>query len=159
MKKYYILLPMLAILMASCTKDPLDSALTIPSVFESSGNVEADVFMLINDHRTSIGLGELQYDNTAYIYASSHTDYMISQGVISHDNFNARATSLSSEVNALSVAENVASNYPTALIAVQNWLASPSHRLSIEGDFTHTAVSAKVDDNGNLYYTQFFFKK
>ena len=44
MKKYYILLPMLAILMASCTKDPLDSALTIPNAFESSGNVEADVF-------------------------------------------------------------------------------------------------------------------
>jgi len=147
------------LLTASCSKDPLESAVTLSTVFENVADVEAQAFLLINEHRTALGMNALQYDNTAYAYAGSHTDYMITQGEISHDDFTARASSLSTEVGALAVAENVASNYPTAEIAVENWLQSSEHTKAIEGDFTHSAISVKADENGTLYYTQFFFKK
>ena len=100
----------------------------------------------------------LSFDTVAYNFATAHTDYMISQGETSHDNFQERASSMSQQVNASAVAENVASRYDTAMEAVENWLASNSHREAIEGNYTHTAVSVKEDQNGNFYFTQLFYR-
>ena len=83
---------------------------------------------------------------------------MISKGSISHDNFSARASNIASEVGAEYVAENVAKDYDTAVTAFENWLASSSHKKTMEGEFTHTAVSVKKDADGNFYFTQLFFR-
>ena len=79
-------------------------------------------------------------------------------GGISHDNFSARASGIATEVNAEYVAENVATDYDTAQEAFEGWMKSSSHKKTMEGDFTHTAVSVKKASNDKYYFTQLFFK-
>lgn len=83
---------------------------------------------------------------------------MIARGTINHDNFSARASKISSIENAELVAENVAKDYANAAEAFQGWLDSSSHKKTMEGEFTHTAVSVKKDAHGKLYFTQIFFR-
>ena len=94
----------------------------------------------------------------AYQSAQAHTDHMIAKGRINHDDFSARASSIGEAVQAESVAENVAKDYDSAQKAFEGWLKSASHKKTMEGDFTDTAVSVKKDSLGILYFTQIFFK-
>jgi uncharacterized protein YkwD len=41
-----------------------------------------------------------------------------------------------------SVSENLAYNYATAQEALTAWLNSPTHKVTIEGDFTHFGIAA-----------------
>ena len=61
------------------------------------------------------------------------------------------------KVAAKAVSENVARNHDTAAKAMQGWLESESHKKTMEGNYTHTAISIKEDSQGNLYYTQLFY--
>jgi len=88
------------------------------------------------------------------IDANEHNNYMISSGSLSHDNFSARAAKISSKESAEYVAENVAKDYETAEEAFQGWLKSTNHRSTMEGEFTHTAVSVKKTNTGKFYYTR-----
>ncbi|MEM1257047.1 MAG: CAP domain-containing protein [Bacteroidota bacterium] len=114
---------------------------------------------LVNEHRTSQGLNALEFSAEVYEYASEHNEYMISQGELSHDNFESRASTISGITSANFVAENVAKDYQMVDDALQGWLSSTSHKNTIEGDFTHTTLSIMDDDEGNPYYTQIFFRK
>lgn len=145
-----------ALVASSCSKESVADA-DIP-VAENAVQVEQELLTLVNDHRTSLGLEELNYSAVAYQYANSHTDYMISKGALSHDNWEDRASKMSSEVDAKEVGENVAKDYPTATAALEGWLGSTNHRNTIEGNFTHTAISVKKDSAGKLYYTQLFYR-
>ncbi len=120
---------------------------------------ETQLYNVINDYRTANGLSTLTFSAETYKYAKQHTQFMIVADKISHDNFNDRATKIAKETNATHVAENVAKNYPEAEMALQGWLESVSHKNTIEGDFTHTAVCVKENSEGKLFYTQIFFKK
>ncbi len=148
-----VLLVMLAI---SCSKEESIQA-DIPVVANVKA-MENELLSIVNEHRTSAGYSSLEFSVVAYEYANSHTDYMIAQGILSHDNFSARASVISSETNAVEVAENVAKDHPSAAAAFDGWLNSPSHKKTMEGDFTHTAVSVKKDANGDLYFTQLFYR-
>ena len=83
---------------------------------------------------------------------------MVATGNLSHDGFSSRASSISNEVNAEFVAENIAKDFSSATEAFENWLASTDHKKTMEGNFTHTAVSVKKDAQGNLYFTQLFYR-
>lgn len=124
-----------------------------------TSTIEDEVFNAVNMHREEIGLKKLTFSNVAYKYADEHNKYMIAKGKISHDNFNTRASLLASETGAAIIKENVAKNYPKAKQAINGWLNSKSHKNTIEGDFTHTTISVKADENGKLYYTQLFYRK
>ncbi len=145
-----------AFLAISCSKESIQIA--NEPVAENNVEVESELIKVVNDHREAMGATALEFSPVAYTYANEHTDYMISKGDLSHDNFSARASSISSQVNAAYVAENVAKDYATAVEAFQNWLASSNHRKTIEGEFTHTAVSVKKDVHGKFYFTQLFFR-
>ena len=56
------------------------------------------------------------------------------------------------------VAENVAKDYDSAIEAFDGWLNSSSHKKTMEDNFTHTAVSVKVNNAGDFYFTQIFFR-
>ncbi len=144
------------LLAGSCSTESIENT-DIPSS-ENAVLVEQALLDIVNDHRTSLGYSSLLFSTVAYEYANTHTDYMIAKGSLSHDNFSARASSISSQVNAEYVAENVAKDYPDAPTALENWLQSPNHRKTIEGEFTHTAVSVKKDASGKLYFTQLFYR-
>ncbi|WP_350293248.1 CAP domain-containing protein [uncultured Croceitalea sp.] len=167
MKLQYAFLFLFLAVLTSCTSPSIqeEEALfenedtSIESAEVNASTVANEVFEAINNHREEMGLTKLVFSDNAYKYADEHTDYMIAQGKISHDNFNERASNLANETGATVVKENVAKNYPKAEQALNGWLNSQSHKNTIEGDFTHTTVSVKADEKGKLYYTQLFFKK
>ncbi|MFT4832927.1 MAG: hypothetical protein ACI815_002589 [Psychroserpens sp.] len=144
------------LLVSSCSKETIDE-IAIPKA-ENAVSVEQELLVMVNDYRSSLGYSNLNFSKVAYEYANDHTDYMIAKGTINHDNFSARASKISTEVNASIVAENVAKDYASAKRAFDEWMASAGHRKNIEGDFSHTAVSVKKDMAGNFYYTQLFYK-
>ncbi|MEA1786555.1 CAP domain-containing protein [Arenibacter sp. GZD96] len=152
----HILSLMIFFMFGSCSTEPVESVATLTAV--SAPDVEKELLDIVNMHRVSSGVQALTFSATAYEYASAHTDYMISRGSISHDNFNSRAEDLTAEVHASEVSENVAKDYDSAVEAFTNWMNSPSHRKAIEGQFTHTAVSIKKDAEGNFYFTQLFYR-
>ncbi|MGI9550613.1 MAG: CAP domain-containing protein [Aurantibacter sp.] len=156
MRLHHIVLVLFVCLGASCSTESLGET-NIP-IAENEVAVENELLNVVNGHRTSLGYNALNFSQEAYDYANSHNDYMISKGSISHDNFSARASSIAAEVGAEYVAENVAKDYDTAVAAFENWLASSSHKKTMEGEFTHTAVSVKKDAGGNFYFTQLFFR-
>lgn len=151
-------IPVLLVFLFSCTAEPLQDETIIPEA-ENNVQLEQELLTVVNDHRNSLGLNQLEFSVVAYKYANKHTDYMISKGSLSHDNFSARASSINSEVTVQMVAENVAKDYDTAMEAFEGWYNSSSHKKTMEGDFTHTAVSVKKNVQGDFYFTQLFYKE
>lgn len=152
----YAFLVYLMLFIASCSQEALND--TEFPVAENDLATEQELLGIVNVHRSSLGQAVLQHSPVAYEYANRHNDYMIAKGGLSHDNFSKRASEISSEVNAELVAENIAKDYPSAILALEGWLNSADHKETLEGDFTHTAVSVKKDATGNFYYTQLFFR-
>ena len=80
---------------------------------------------------------------------------MIVNNKVSHDNFFERSDYLKAN-GASSVSENVAFGYRTAQEVVDGWLNSPSHKEAIEGDFTHSGISAAQTESGVNFFTHIF---
>jgi len=85
--------------------------------------------------------------------SDGHTDYMIQQGVASHDGFSARAATISATIGATTSAEIVAKGYSSAVNVVNAWMASPSHYGAIMGDGNRIGIGVKSDATGTKYYT------
>lgn len=162
------LLPLFALTLigASCSQPSIaDELSAVPTeglrIAESNlvaDAQETELFEMVNTHRASLGLESLTFNATAYKYSIEHNNFMAANDVLNHENFSTRAASIVAETNATSVSENVARRYTTLERTLEGWLASPAHRATIEGDFTHAAISIVIDANGDSYYTQMFFK-
>lgn len=144
------------IIFGSCTSDSLMETPVVEA--ENITSLEQELLNIVNEHRISLNTNALAFSDVAYKYANDHTDYMISKGNISHDHFSSRATKINSEIQVQMVAENVAKDYVTAQEAFEGWYNSSSHKKTMEGDFTHTAISIREDSQGNYYFTQLFYK-
>ncbi len=159
---YLPALALIGLLSLSCSTDAVEEnkieALTQSFVPETK-QIEIEILELINNHRISIGLNALNNLNTIKAQAYGHTDYMIKEQQVSHDNFFDRSRSLKSNPGATAVAENVAYAFSSAQSVVNAWLNSDGHRDVIEGDFTNFDISAEKDDAGKWYYTNIFIKK
>ncbi|QXP54216.1 CAP domain-containing protein [Cellulophaga sp. HaHa_2_1] len=124
----------------------------------SISTIEEEVLELVNEYRVSEGLEAVLFGAVAYDFAVSHNEYMITQGEISHDNFNSRSADLTIKADANFVSENVGKDFTTARGVVNAWINSPTHKKVMEGDFTYTAISVEEDADGVLYFTQLFYK-
>ena len=121
---------------------------------------ELELLDLVNQDRASKGLNTLTIINEISYVASTHDDYMISKGGISHDNFQDRVESLKSGLGAITVSENIASGFNTPASTLAAWNASPSHKANLEGTtHTHYGLSVKADAIGKKYYTLLFIRK
>lgn len=172
MKQFFILTGVLfSFALTSCTQEAyvisdseseaLYEALEAHADVAGEDNItdmETAILALVNEHRASQGMKELEFSSVAYGEANKHNDYMIATGKLSHDHFSKRAQNIASQVQVKLVAENVAKEYSSSEEVVTYWLGSPDHRRSIEGDFTHTAISVKEDASGKLFYTQLFYR-
>lgn len=154
-KLHYVAMALCLVVVVSCSKES-DVSTEYP-VAQNVTAMERELLDLVNAHRETLGQSSLFFSEVAYEYANTHTDYMIATGSLNHDNFSARASEISSKVAAKAVSENVARNHDTAVEAMQGWLQSESHKKTMEGNYTHTAISIKEDPQGNLYYTQLFY--
>lgn len=157
MRAQHAFLVLFVFILGSCSKESIDDTPNIEAVNVVA--LEQEVLDIVNSHRVNLGATALTFSPIAYEYANRHTDYMIKKGSLSHDNFSSRASSIASKVEVQMVAENVAKDYSTAQEAFMGWYESANHKQTMEGDFTHTAVSVKKDENGRLYYTQLFYKE
>lgn len=157
MRAHHAVLVLFVFIFGSCTTEPIEDTPNIEA--ENVTVLEQDVLETVNSYRAEVGANTLAFSAIAYEYANKHTDYMIAKGSLSHDNFSSRASSIASKVEVQMVAENVAKDYKTAQDAFNGWYKSASHKKTMEGDFTHTAVSVKKDKNGNFYFTQLFYKE
>jgi uncharacterized protein YkwD len=126
----------------------------------SYSTMETKIMDLINAHRKSINLSELSPMNIVSSVADGHTNYMIVNGEVSHDNFAQRAATLQQNANANKVGENVAYGFGTAEGAVNGWLNSPAHKAIIETEeYTHFGISTDKDSSGRNYFTHIFIQK
>lgn len=156
------LLVILAIFAFSCSTDSLDNnadALNQKLVVPKTKPIETQILELINNHRLGLGLNPLGQMDIIKSQAYSHTEYMVVNNEVNHDNFFERSNYLKANAGAKFVSENVAYGYTQAESVVNAWLKSDSHRENIEGDFTNFDVSAEQNTEGDWYYTNIFIKK
>lgn len=132
---------------------------TVTSVKTPLKSIETEILDLVNNHRTGKGLSKLRKLEIIRTQTHEHTDYMIANDTISHDNFLKRQVYLERNAKANRVGENVAYGYRSAKSVVKAWLKSESHRRNIEGDFNHFNITAKQSKNGKWYYTNIFVRK
>lgn len=161
MKTINLLLFLVLIAFTSCSTTDVaeEEELFVSTAAKTMTSSEEEMMNIVNDHRVSMGLNALEFSADTYKYATEHNQYMISKGKLSHDNFSSRASKLAGETNAVFVGENVAKDFPTNMQAFNGWYESSGHRSTMEGDFTHTAVSIIVSSEGKPYFTQIFIKK
>lgn len=157
--KTYLILICFALLIAatSCSKDDTTNEDDIEK--EERLTVADKILQIVNDHRLSIGENTLETNTLATNLANEHTEYMIAQNDISHDDFNQRSDRLIDEENASRTGENVAYGQRSASAVMEAWLNSSGHRKNIEGDFTHIGIGVIKNDAGVYYFTQIFLKK
>ncbi|WP_445730851.1 CAP domain-containing protein [Mariniflexile sp.] len=155
-------LALVAMLCFSCTTDSLDDkadAIELSLITPETKTIEIEILELINNHRVSLGLNALTDMTLVKSVAFSHTDYMVDNNAVSHDNFFKRSNYLKANAGAQKVSENVAYGYSSAQTVVKAWLKSDGHRAVIEGDYTDFDVAAEVNTEGKWYYTNIFIKK
>lgn len=153
---------LMAMLTFSCSTDSIDDNIedaVVSNYIPQTKIIEIEILELINDHRISIGINALNDMSTIKAVAYGHTDYMIDQEEISHDNFYTRRNSLINNVGAENVGENVAYAYSSAQSVVNAWLNSPGHKEVIEGDYTDFDISAEKNEEDKWYFTNIFIKK
>ena len=87
----------------SCSTDSFDDnvdALEISLVDTQTKAIELEILDLINEHRLSLGLNSLEDMSIVKSVAYSHTDYMVDNDIVSHDNFYTRSDYLKSNIGA-----------------------------------------------------------
>lgn len=155
----------LLITFASCSSESTDETLPkITSDYAVDNNytyspIEIEIVGLINQYRAGKGLKPLEKINHISNVAEDHDAYMISVNTLTHALFAQREDNLKTTLGAVSVGENIAYNYSTAQSVVDAWLASPSHKANIEGNYTHCGISVRENLAGKKYFTNLFIRK
>ncbi|WP_031457510.1 CAP domain-containing protein [Flavobacterium chungangense] len=162
MKKWLrtMLLLALVFISNSCSSDTAEGVNDSELVSDYTYNdTELEVLQLVNKYRMSIGLNALEKVNHISFKSEEHDYYMIANKVVNHNNFVVRSENIISVLGAKKVGENVAYNFNSAEAVLQAWLASPTHKENIEGDYTHFGIAVKIDaETGKKYYTNIFAK-
>ena len=161
-----LLLSSLFFAMNSCSSDVINKsdlsandAKVLKNVVYSYSTIELETLNLINHYRNSIGLKTLEKINYISIKSEEHDDYMISNDIVSHDNFSIRSENIKGVIGAESVSENIAFNFNTANAVVTAWLKSDLHKKHIIGDYTHFGIAVKADPiTGKKYFTNIFVR-
>ena len=166
MKPLFISLVLFLSLLCSCSPADDDASLFESTKLEETSinvvysDIESEILNLVNKYRESKNLSVLKVSNIISKEADTHTKFMITNGEVSHANFNVRAQNLMNNAGAKYVSENVAYGYSSAEAVVNGWINSIEHRKNIETpDFTHFGISTDADSSGRNYFTHIFIKK
>lgn len=150
----------LSLVIIACEKEEIFENTIKEELIDDYNPIELELMKLVNEHRTEIGLKSLFPLNLVTKEASLHTDYMVTQEKISHDNFEIRTSNLFNNAGVKSVGENVGFGYKTAKNFLNGWLSNAGHREILESKtFTHFGISAKKNSEERFYVTHIFIKK
>jgi len=125
--------------------------------------VERRVMQLINEHRESLQLDQLRWDETLAGQCRQHSNNMAEGNIpVGHTGFDQRVVVIRDAIpGSLAFGENVALisgwSDPTDIV-VDEWLNNPDHRKNIEGDYNLTAVGVAIGDSKEYFLTQIFVK-
>ncbi|MBP6945006.1 CAP domain-containing protein [Patescibacteria group bacterium] len=143
------------------TPTPIPTPTTPTSI--PSNSLERRAFDAINDHRRSIGIPALAWNDTVADVARTHSRNMAEQRVpFSHDGFDERFEQINASLRLSTMAENVAVNsyVDPVTTAVRDWLNSNGHRINIENPvFTETGIGIVEGIQDEYYLTQLFIKR
>lgn len=120
----------------------------------ASPSAEAEFVSFINQSRSAAGLAALSVHSDLVVGARNHTAKMIPTNSIFH--------STSAELSAVTtgwvtLGENVGRG-GNASVLHQAFMASPSHKANILGDFDKVGVGVGHDAEGRMYVTVMFMK-
>ena len=120
------------------------------------------VFDLVNEHRASLDLNELEWNDTIAAQCRNHCKNMASGDVpIGHSGFDQRTVNIRAEIWFTDIRENVGfiadimGMMSPAPYMMDLWLENPGHRASIEGRFTQSGVGV-YSNQVEFYFTQIF---
>ena len=163
MRKLVLIAVLFSTFLMSCSVEDDNS---IPEEYNSKNTtveytqLDYEIAELINAYRISQGLNALNILNEASNEASTHNQYMVNKGKLSHDYFYLRSQNLETAVNAKNVSENVGYGFTKATSVVNAWINSEDHRLNmVNPNFTDFGISTKQDANGKNYFTNIFVKR
>jgi len=139
------------LLLLSWSHNPIDSTKSVDEIKTAN-----QLIQLVNDHRESLGKSKLVRNSLADQLAAEHVKYMISKKDVNNDNFEIRWEALEQQANANEVTENVGLDV-SAEKAMNAYLSRVWLRANVEGDYTHTGIAVKKDENGNYFYLQIFY--
>lgn len=166
LKQNLLTIALLCLVIISCSKDDsvqnpaIDYDIDLNLVEKNNSEMSSQILTLINNHRVSLGLTVLTMDNQyTSAFAVGHTQYMIDLEDLNHDNFGYRSEGIKYHNGANEVSEIVAYGQETAESVVNAWLSSPSHKLIIEDNYTHTGFGVMTCERGRNYFTQIFYRK
>jgi uncharacterized protein YkwD len=147
----------------SCSNDSLSSnpkeSVPEKTVDYNYSPAELETMDLINKYRVSNGLNALEKINYISVKSQEHNNYMITNDIVSHDDFVARSEDIIKVLGVKKVGENIAYNYNTPQAALNAWINSPEHKKNILGDYTNFGISITQNPaNGKKYYTNIFVK-
>jgi uncharacterized protein YkwD len=140
------------LLLAACKGNPVSNNET-----SYTGNLAKEVHRLINLHRTSIGLEELEWNETIAAECRIHSINMAGIRAINHDRFNEIINKIGVTISLNWASENVALNW-SSQAAVTSWLNSPGHKSNIESNSNLTGVGVAFDVDSAMYFTQIFVR-
>lgn len=128
-----------------------------PSLGQSAAEIEQEIFRLVNEHRTGLGLAALVWNDSIAEVARGHSrDMADGKTPFGHDGFNDRVALLGSVLGCSVVAEVIAYS-DSARKAVEALIASDDHRYILEGDYALSGVGVVKEASGRAFYaTQMF---
>lgn len=152
-----LILSGLLFLIVSCSAEDVKEEIFDPA-HPTNSSLELELLELVNDHRNTLGIGELQRLEKISYQARLHSEHMAGAKEVCHHNFGSRLKALKEQVGAKSMGENVGYGYRTSEAIFQAWLKSPNHKKIIESVYTHFGISATQAEE-NTYVTLIFIRK
>ena len=152
-----LILSALLFILVACSAEDVKEEIFDPPL-QAYSSLELELLELINDHRNTLGIGELQRLEEITYQAKLHTQHMAGANEVCHHNFGSRLKALKEQVGAKSMGENVGFGYRTSEALFHAWLKSPNHKKIIESAHTHFGVSA-TQAQEKTYVTLIFIKK
>lgn len=119
---------------------------------DTTFNRDAEFIRLMNVEREAAGLIPLVAYFDLVDDAALHTTDMVSAGDIYHSS---DLTNFTTDWQ--TIGENVGYG-PSVEKLHRAFMASPTHRANIMGDYDHVGVSSDLDENGRIYVTVLFMK-
>ncbi|MDH5421019.1 MAG: CAP domain-containing protein [Acidimicrobiia bacterium] len=145
-------------IVSSVAASPSGAGTAAPSTLglaaQSTANPSMDLefVALLNAERAAAGLNELVPYDDLVDDAALHTSEMLARGDIYHSSDLTKFTT-----GWQTIGENVGYG-PNVEKLHKAFMASPTHRANILGDYDRVGIAAEVDSNGRIYVTVLFMK-
>ena len=131
--------------------------------FEFKDEIGKECLKLTNDFRAKNNLPPLEWDDSIWAIALTHSKNM-AEGLVpfGHKGFNERVSQF--DFTYYKACENVYmcqgySQYVIAQNAVSGWINSPGHKKNLLSDTSHCAIAVYKNNYGEFYLTQIFVLK